>query len=46
MYEFLARNELYVVLIIVLVCWVGLFLYLLRLDKKIINLEKSQSKAG
>lgn len=40
MYEFLNQNELYIVLIIVLVCWVGLFLYLLRLDKKLSKLEK------
>lgn len=46
MYEFLSRNELYVVLIIVLVCWSGLFFYLLRLDKKITNLEKSRSRVS
>jgi CcmD family protein len=40
MYDFLSQNELYIVLIIVLICWLGLFLYLMRLDKKIKKLEK------
>jgi CcmD family protein len=40
MYDFLSQNELYIVLIIVLICWLGLFLYLFRLDKKIKKLEK------
>lgn len=40
MYDFLSQNELYIVLIIALTCWMGLFLYLLRLEKKITKLEK------
>ncbi len=40
MYDFFIRNELFLVLLIVLICWTGLFLYLLRLDKKIAKLEK------
>lgn len=40
MYEFLTQNELYLVLIIVLICWIGLFLYLLRIDRKVTKLEK------
>ncbi len=40
MLDFLAQNSIYIVLLIVLMGWVGIFLYLLRLDKKIDKLEK------
>ncbi|MBI5475155.1 MAG: CcmD family protein [Ignavibacteriales bacterium] len=40
MYEFLSQNALYIVLLIVLIGWVGIFSYLLRLDKKMTKLEK------
>jgi len=40
MLEFLIQNSLYVVLIIVLIIWSGIFVYLLRLDKKLTELEK------
>ncbi len=43
LYNFLNNNALYVVLLIVLVIWVGIFLYLFRLDKKVSSLyEKSE----
>jgi len=43
-YDFLNANSLYVVLIIVLVIWLGIFIYLLRLDKKVNKLyEKSEA---
>ncbi|MFZ1080587.1 MAG: CcmD family protein [Candidatus Kryptoniota bacterium] len=35
LYNFLDAHSLYVVLIIVLVIWLGIFIYLLRLDKKV-----------
>ena len=35
LYDFLSHNALFVVLIIVLVIWLGIFVYLFRLDKKI-----------
>ncbi|MCL5266932.1 MAG: CcmD family protein [Bacteroidetes bacterium] len=36
-------NSLYVVLLVVLVIWVGIFVYLFRLDKKVTRLyEKSE----
>jgi uncharacterized membrane protein len=35
-------GKIYVVVAVVLVILVGLFLYLIRLDKKISNLEKDQ----
>ncbi|MBI1806370.1 MAG: CcmD family protein [Ignavibacteria bacterium] len=44
MYDFLSQNALYVVLLIVLICWGGIFSYLLRLDKKIADLEQRTKK--
>jgi CcmD family protein len=38
--EFLENNAIYIVMIIVLIVWVGIFLYLLNLDKRIKNVEK------
>ncbi|MFN3344706.1 MAG: CcmD family protein [Chloroherpetonaceae bacterium] len=40
MLDFLVQNSIYVVLIIVLIIWSGIFLYLFRLDKKLTELEK------
>ncbi|HAL56644.1 MAG TPA: CcmD family protein [Bacteroidetes bacterium] len=40
MEEFLAEHQLYIVLGIVLLIWGGIVLYLLRLDKKLAELEK------
>lgn len=39
MYEFLEQNALYVVMLIVLMIWTGLFIYLFRIDRKIKELE-------
>lgn len=39
MYEFLSQNELYIVLIVALICWLGIFGYLFRLDRKVLSLE-------
>ncbi|MEK7263042.1 MAG: CcmD family protein [Bacteroidota bacterium] len=41
MYEFFSEHQLYIVLTIVLICWAGIFGYLVRLDKKIQEVEKS-----
>jgi CcmD family protein len=38
--EFLAEHQLYIVMIIVLGIWLGLFIYLWRLDGRIRKLEK------
>jgi CcmD family protein len=38
LYNFLNDHSLYVVLIIVLVIWAGIFIYLYRLDKKVTSL--------
>lgn len=40
MYEFMTQNPLYIVLLIVLICWLGIFIYLVRIDKKITRLEQ------
>jgi CcmD family protein len=40
MYEFLEQNSLFVVLLVVLMIWTGLFFYLLRIDKRVSKLEK------
>ena len=46
LYDFLDAHSLYVVLTIVLVIWLGIFIYLLRLDRKVNNLyEKIEDPA-
>ncbi|MCL4540534.1 MAG: CcmD family protein [Bacteroidetes bacterium] len=45
LYNFLNTHSLYIVLIIVLVIWIGIFLYLYRLDKKVNDLyDKEESE--
>jgi CcmD family protein len=44
MLDFLVQNSIYVVLIIVLIIWSGVFLYLFRLDKKLTEIEKLVSE--
>jgi CcmD family protein len=39
LYDFLEINSLYVVLIICLIIWIGIFSYLWKLDKRIKKLE-------
>lgn len=39
MYDFLTNNALYVVLIIVLVIWIGLFSYIWKIDREVKRLE-------
>ncbi len=46
LYDFLDAHSLYVVLTIVLVIWLGIFLYLFRLDRKVNELfEKIEDPA-
>lgn len=40
MEEFLSRNAIYIVMIIVLIVWIGIFFYMLNLDKRIKSVEK------
>ena len=45
LYDFLTQNALYVVLLIVLVIWFGIYTYLYRLEGKLKTLEDlSKSK--
>ncbi len=40
LYQFLGNHSIYIVLIIVLIVWVGVFMYLFNLDKRIKEVEK------
>jgi CcmD family protein len=42
--EFLAQHQLYIVLIIVVGIWLGLYAYLFRLDVRIRKLENENRK--
>lgn len=44
MFELMNQEPLYVVLTIVLICWIGIVLYLFRLDRKIAKLEHQNKK--
>lgn len=46
MYDFLVHNQLYVVLIIVLVIWIGISFVLIKTEKKIERLEKIIQKTN
>ena len=39
LYEFLQSNAIYIVMIIVLIVWAGIFFYMLALDKRIKYVE-------
>ncbi|HAY32952.1 MAG TPA: CcmD family protein [Ignavibacteria bacterium] len=41
MYDFLETNSLYIVMLIVLIIWVGIFGYLKSIDNKIKKIENS-----
>ncbi len=38
--DFLGQNQNYIVLGVTLILWLGVFLYMLSLDKKLKNIEK------
>lgn len=40
LYNFLQTNAIYIVMIIVLIVWIGIFFYMVSLDKRIKNVEK------
>jgi len=44
MYEFLTQNQMYIVLCITLLIWIGIVWYLMCIDKKITRLEKQVKK--
>lgn len=39
LYDFLETNSMYVVMLIVLIIWIGIFGYMWRLDNKVKKLE-------
>ncbi len=41
-YDFLETNSMYIVMLIVLIIWIGIFGYMWSLDKKVKNLEKEK----
>lgn len=40
LYEFLDKQSIYIVLFIVLVVWLGIFIFLWNTDKRLKNIEK------
>jgi len=40
LYDFLQNNAIYIVMIIVLIVWVGIFFYMFTLDKRLKSIEK------
>ena len=44
MMDFLTQNQMYIVLVIVLLIWAGIVWYLLRVDRRITQLEKLSKK--
>lgn len=40
LYDFLQNNAIYIVMIIVLLVWAGIFFYLNNIDKRIKSVEK------
>ncbi|MEJ5285894.1 MAG: hypothetical protein CH6_2865 [Candidatus Kapaibacterium sp.] len=44
MFEFLSNNQLYIVLIIVIIIWIGLFWYLLNTERKLSKIESKFQK--
>jgi len=44
LYQFLADNAIYIVMIIVLIVWTGIFFYMFSLDKRLKTIEKEISE--
>lgn len=38
--NFLESNSIFIVLVISIIIWIGIFIYIYRLDKKVKNLEE------
>ncbi len=43
MFEFLGQQPLYVVLLVVIIVWLGIYFYLFRLDTRVKRLEHKKS---
>lgn len=44
MLDFMAENQLFIVMTIILLIWVGIVVYLVHLDRKVKELEQSMKK--
>jgi len=44
MLEYFSNNQLFIVMTIILLIWAGIVFYLLRLDRKVKELEQSMKK--
>jgi CcmD family protein len=44
MLEFMGQHQMYIVLAVVLLIWAGIVWYLVRLDKKVTQLENNMKK--
>ncbi len=44
MESFFQQNQMYVVLVVVLLIWAGIVFYLLRIDRKVSAMEKNMKK--
>ncbi len=44
MESFFQQNQMYVVLVVVLLIWAGIVFYLWRIDRKVNSLEKQMKK--
>jgi len=44
LYDFLENNSMYIVMLIVLIIWIGIFGYMWSLDKKVKKLEQKKFK--
>jgi CcmD family protein len=40
LYSFLEKNSIYIVMVIVLIVWIGIFAYLTSLDKRLKSIEE------
>jgi CcmD family protein len=44
--EFLAQHQLYIVMLVVVAIWLGIYWYLFRLDRRLRNLEQKPGRQG
>ncbi|MBM4170066.1 MAG: CcmD family protein [Ignavibacteria bacterium] len=44
MIDFFSQNQMYIVLFVVLLVWIGIVGYLMRIDKRVKNLENTFEK--
>jgi CcmD family protein len=44
MFEFLYQNQMYIVLVVTLLIWFGIIWYLVRIERKVEQIEKQLKK--